>query len=51
MTRADEPTGLADTAAESIEESVRQEREVVGQQPDTGDLVPPDDAQSAPPAD
>jgi len=51
MTRADEPTGLADTAGESIEESVHQEREVVGEHPDTGDLVPPDDAQSSPPSD
>lgn len=51
MTAADEPTGLAATASESVEESVRKERDAVGDQPDTGDLVPPDDAQSAPPGD
>jgi len=36
---------LAQTAAESPEESVRREREAVGDQPDTGGLVPTDDAQ------
>jgi hypothetical protein len=37
--------GLAQTAAESPEESVERERDVVGDQPDTGGLVPEDDAQ------
>ena len=50
MTSPLEPSGLAATAAQSGEESVREEREVVGDQPDTGDLVPQDDSQSAPPA-
>ena len=45
------PQGLAATAAKSTEESVREEREAVGDQPDTGGLVPPDDAQSAPPGE
>lgn len=50
MTAPDAPTGLASTASRSGEESVQEEREAVGDHPDTGDLVPPDDAQSAPPA-
>lgn len=50
MTTPRESKGLAATASESIDESVQQEREAVGDQPDTGDLVPQDDAQSAPPA-
>ena len=45
------PRSLADTASESPEESIRREREVVGDQPDTGDLVTPDHAQSAPDPD
>ena len=47
MSTPEEPTGLAAVAGQSIEESVAEEREAVGDQPDTGDLVPPDDAQSA----
>jgi hypothetical protein len=39
---------LAQTASESPQESIRQERELVGDQPDTGDLVTPDHSQSAP---
>ena len=39
------PVSLADVAAEPPEESVAREREVLGDQPDTGDLVPEDDAQ------
>ena len=46
-----EPTGLAATASKSIEESVQDEREVVGEHPDAGDLVSPDAAQSAPAAE
>ena len=45
------PHSLADTARESPEESVRREREAVGDQPDTGDLVTPDHSQSAPAPD
>ena len=45
-----DPTALASTAGRSAEESVQDERDAVGDQPDTGDLVPQDDAQSAPPA-
>jgi hypothetical protein len=53
MTAPDEPTGLAATASKSTAESVQEERDAVGDHPDTGGLVPPDDAQSAPtdPAD
>ena len=52
MTEPDRPlsTSLADVAREDPAESVAREREAVGDQPDTGGLVPPDDAQSAPPA-
>lgn len=50
MTAPSEPTGLTATASKSVEESVQQEREVVGDQPDTGDLVSQDDAQSTPSA-
>ena len=39
---------LAATASESPEESVRREREAVGDSPDVGGLVTPDHAQSAP---
>jgi hypothetical protein len=39
---------LAATAAEDPQESVAAERDAVGDSPDTGDLVPPDNAQSAP---
>jgi hypothetical protein len=42
------PLSLAATARESPEESVRSERELVGEAPDTGPLVPGDDAQSDP---
>ena len=50
MTGPDRPVpSLAETAAEPPEESVAHEREVLGDHPDTGPLVPPDDAQSAPP--
>jgi hypothetical protein len=42
------PRSVTEVAGETPEESVRQEREVVGDQPDVGDLVPPDDAQSSP---
>ena len=45
------PRSLADTASESPEESIRREREAVGDQPDTGGLVTPDHAQSAPAPD
>ena len=53
MTAPDEPISrsLADTASETPEESIRREREAVGDQPDTGGLVTPDHAQSAPAAD
>lgn len=40
---------MAAVASEAPEESVAREREAVGDQPDTGGLVPPDHAQSAPP--
>ena len=50
MSTPDEPPGLAAVAGRSIEESVAEEREAVGDHPDTGDLVPSDDAQSAPDA-
>jgi hypothetical protein len=49
MTGPDEPDGLAATASKSIEQSVQEERQAVGDSPDDGDLVPPDHAQSAPP--
>jgi len=39
------PVSLAEVAAEPPEESVRREREAVGDHPDTGPLVPGDDAQ------
>ncbi|MFP5220628.1 MAG: hypothetical protein ACLGIG_13045 [Actinomycetes bacterium] len=48
MTQPDEPavpSGLAETAAERPEESVAKERDAVGDHPDTGDLVPPEQAQ------
>jgi hypothetical protein len=53
MTSPDEPIGgsLAQTASESQEESIRREREAVGDRPDTGDVVTPDHSQSAPAAD
>ncbi|HEU0103199.1 MAG TPA: hypothetical protein VFR07_12855 [Mycobacteriales bacterium] len=51
MSAPDEPTGLAATASKSIEQSLQDEHEAVGEHPDTGGLVPQDDAQSAPPAD
>ena len=36
---------LADVAAEPAEESMARERDLVGEAPDTGELVPQDDAQ------
>lgn len=45
------PVSLDATADDSIEESVQHEREAMGDLPDTGGLVPSDDAQSAPPPD
>ncbi len=52
MTGPDRTTGtsMADVAREAPSESIAREREAVGDQPDTGDLVPPDSAQSAPEA-
>ena len=51
MSEPDRPIGtsLSDVAGEDLSESVAREREAVGDLPDTGGLVPPDDAQSAPP--
>ena len=43
--RRDGVPALAEVAAEPAEQSVRREREAVGDRPDTGGLVPPDDAQ------
>ena len=40
-----QPVSLADVAAEDPEQSVAREREAVGDAPDTGPLVPADDAQ------
>jgi hypothetical protein len=50
MTDPDRPlsASLADVAAEDSAESVAHEKEAVGDQPDTGGLVPPDSAQTAP---
>jgi hypothetical protein len=46
MSTPEQPvSGLGATASESPEQSVEQERAVVGDHPDTGDLVPEDDAQ------
>lgn len=45
------PIDLSETARTDATESVEQERDVVGDQPDTGGLVPPDHAQAAPLAD
>ncbi len=47
MTEAQDPgmSSLADVAGERPEETVDVERDVVGDQPDTGDTVPTDDAQ------
>ena len=47
MTEPDAPvTGMADVAAEPPEDSVERERDALGgDQPDTGGLVPEDDAQ------
>ena len=39
----------AASADESIEDAVRQERQAVGDGPEGGGLVPPDDAQSVQP--
>ena len=49
MKRPIDTDGLAATASKSIGESVQEEHEAVGDAPDEGGLVPPDDAQSAPP--
>jgi hypothetical protein len=43
--RPDGVPAIAEVAAEPAEQSVRREREAVGDLPDTGGLVPPDDAQ------
>jgi hypothetical protein len=43
-----EPSKLAQTAAEDPAVSVENERAVIGDQPDTGELVSPDRSQSAP---
>ena len=43
--REEKATTLRDVAQETPEESTEQEREAVGDHPDTGDLVPEDDAQ------
>jgi hypothetical protein len=51
MTGPNEPDGLAATASKSIEQSVEEERDAVGDGADEGGLVPPDRAQSAPPPD
>lgn len=48
MTDPERPLSLAAVAGEDPEESVAQERDVVGDQPDTGGLVPPDSAQTSP---
>ncbi len=48
MTEPERPLSLADVAAEDPAESVAREREAVGDQPDTGGLVPPDSSQTAP---
>ena len=45
------PRSLADTASEDPEESVRRERDAVGDELDTGGLVTPDHSQSAPAPD
>lgn len=47
MTEPQQPTApkLDDVAAESPRESVEREREVVGDQSDTGPTVPEDDSQ------
>jgi hypothetical protein len=42
------PRSVTEVAQETPEESVAGEREAVGDQPDVGGLVPPDDSQSAP---
>lgn len=39
------PRSVTEVAQETPEESVAEEREAVGDQPDEGGLVPPDDAQ------
>jgi hypothetical protein len=45
MTEPARTRSLADVAAEPPEESVAHEREIVGDEPDTGPLVPEDSAQ------
>lgn len=51
MSEPDRPIGasLADVTGEDPSESVAREREAVGDQPNTGGLVPPEGTQSAPP--
>ncbi len=49
-TQPERPLSLADVAAEDPEESVARERDAVGDQPDTGGLVPPDSSQTSPDA-
>lgn len=39
------PLSMAEVAAEPPETSVARERQVVGDEPDTGELVPPESAQ------
>ena len=47
----EQPLDLTAVASEAPEKSARAEREAVGgDPPDTGDTVPPDNAQSPPPA-
>ena len=41
----DHAPSVADVASEPAEESLEHERDAVGDEPDTGDLVPQDDAQ------
>ncbi len=48
MNRPLDPTKLAETASKSLEESLEDERNAVGDHPDVGGVVPTDDAQSAP---
>ena len=42
---AEATPSIADVAAEPVEESIEREREATGADVDTGDLVPPDEAQ------
>lgn len=49
--RMSNPIDLGETARTDSAASVEQERDAVGDQPDTGGLVPPDHAQAAPAPD